>query len=228
VNATRTVREALAGTGIDVVGSFPIEVYDQRAPERLRSPALLPGARGVVVAGSAGPGLWRRFRHRVAVEPERWDAPNPYDTFVAESLELADAALARAEVRCVRFEAAFHAHIRVDFVALARLAGLGTPGPFALLIHPVHGPWWALRGAWLVDAEVDAPCAGPPPCDGCQAPCIGGWQNAGGPVARATPEVRARCVVGQASRYDDSQIAYHYDRQATAARLRACGESEQG
>jgi hypothetical protein len=219
MSATHLVRDALAGSGIDVVGSSPVVAYDAVAPEDLRSAALLPGARGLVVAGSAGPALWRDFIARMNAAPALWGEPHPYDAFVASLLDRVDEALARAGIRARRFEAAFHAVPRVDFIALARLAGLGTPGPFRLLIHPVHGAWWALRGAWLVDAEVDPPRPVPSPCEGCPAPCVGGWANAGGLVG-ATPEVRSRCVVGQASRYDDDQIAYHYDREATRARLR--------
>jgi hypothetical protein len=218
-NATDVVRRALAGSGINLLASCGISAYDARAPQALRSDQLLPGARGVVVAGSAGPTLWRQFRLLTQEPPGPWDDANPYDSFVAGVLSRADDALHAAGVRYRRFEAAFHAPVRVSFVALAELVGLGWPGPFALLIHAEHGAWWALRGAWLVDADVEPPLHPSRPCIGCPAPCVGGPQNAGLGV-RATPEVRARCIVGQASRYDDDQIAYHYDRAATVARLR--------
>jgi hypothetical protein len=218
------VREALAGTGIELVASCSVETYDARAPEGYRSPSLFPGARGLVVAASAGPALWRRFRARTDADPSVWDEAHPYDAFVAAQLARADEALAVAGVRFRRFVAAFHAPLRVDFLALAQLVGLGAPGPFALLVHPEHGAWWALRGAWLVDAPVEPPLAYRPPCIGCAAPCVGGARDPGAGEARgiprATAEVRARCVVGQASRYDDDQIAYHYDRANTVARLR--------
>jgi hypothetical protein len=217
--ATGIVRSALRGSGIELVASCPIGPYDARAPSAFRSGVLLPGARGVVVAASAGPALWQAFRAHTLGNPAAWDDANPYDAFVASLLARADQALARAGVGFRRFEAAFHAPVRVDFVALAEIVGLGSASPFRLLIHPVHGPWWALRGAWLVAADVDPPLAHVPPCAGCSAPCIGGRANAGNPPS-ATPEVRARCVVGQSSRYDDDQIAYHYDRANTVARLR--------
>jgi hypothetical protein len=220
VTATKVLREALVGSGIELVGSCGIAAYDAAAPEAVRSAALLPGARGVVVVGSAGPTLWRLFRAWTDADPGRWDQQHPYDAFVASLLARGDEALARGGVRFRRFEAAFAATPRLNFVALARLAGLGTPGPFMLAIHATHGAWWALRGAWLVDAEVDPPAPDRSPCVGCPAPCVGGWDNAGG-IVRASPEVRARCVVGQASRYDDDQIAYHYDRANALARLRA-------
>jgi epoxyqueuosine reductase QueG len=217
--ATAIVREALAGTGIEVVASSPIAAYDARAPEEFRGSLLVPGARGVIVAGSAGPALWRAFRAHVDANPSWWDRSNPYDAYVDSLLDRADVALSRAGVRFRRFEAAFHATVRVNFVALAEIVGLGSPAPFPLLIHETHGPWWALRGAWIVDADVEPPPPHRPPCSGCPAPCIGGRAHASN-APSARPEVRARCVVGQSSRYDDDQIAYHYDRANTVARLR--------
>ncbi|MBV9948395.1 MAG: hypothetical protein JOZ69_16205 [Myxococcales bacterium] len=213
------VRSALAGTGLDVVGSAGVAAYDARAPEAYRSAVLLDGARGLIVVGSAGPTLWRRLRERMDPEPARWGEPHPLDRFVRSLLDRADAALAGAGVRFRRFEAAFDAEPRMPFATLAQIAGLGSPGPFGMLIHPVHGAWWALRGSYLVDTEVaDAPRSRPA-CEGCAAPCVGGWHNAEG-VPRATVEARSRCVVGQASRYDDDQIAYHYDRMVILERLR--------
>jgi hypothetical protein len=217
---TRIVRAALAGSGIEHIGSCGADVYDASAPAGYRSSHFLPGgARGLVVAGSAGPDLWRAFRARTREQPSLWDDPNPYDAYVATVLARADAALDRAGIRYRRFDAAFHAPVRLDFLALARLTALGSPGPFRLFIDEAYGPWWALRGAWLVDADVDPPRAVHPPCVGCPAPCVGGWANAGG-ITAATAEVRSRCVVGQEHRYDDDQIAYHYDRGRTTLRLR--------
>jgi hypothetical protein len=217
--AVRVVEEALAGTGVDLVASCSVEAYDARAPEDFRGARWVPGARGVVVAASAGPALWRRFREHALADPSRWDEPHPYDAFVDVILARADRALAEEGIAFRRFDAAFHATTRVDFLALSSLTGLGSPSPFALHVHETHGPWWALRGAWIVDAEVDPPPPHRPPCAGCPAPCVGGRASGGG-IEAATAEVRSRCVVGQASRYDDDQIAYHYDRAATMRRLR--------
>jgi epoxyqueuosine reductase QueG len=217
--ATAIVREALRGSGIELVASCPIEAYDARAPAEFQSRLLLPGARGVVVAGSAGPALWRAFRAHTDASPASWDQAHPYDAFVASILTRADAALLRAGIAFVRYEAAFHAPVRVNFVALAELVGLGSASPFGMLVHDSHGPWWALRGAWLVAAEVEPALKHVPPCKGCAAPCVGG-RGREREIHDATPDIRARCIVGQASRYDEDQIAYHYDRANAVARLR--------
>jgi hypothetical protein len=218
-NATRIVREALAGTGIELVASAPIEVYDARAPAPFQSSLLCPGSRGVVVVGSAGRTLWQGMRDRTAEDPELWSSEHPLDTFVAELLARADDALTKAGVRFRRFEPTIHTALPVDFRALGAMVGLGVEGPFGLLINREHGPWWALRGAWLVDAQVEPPLTPPATCEACSAPCIGGRGTL--QVAEASPEVRGRCIYGQGSRYTDEQIAYHYDREPTLLALRA-------
>jgi hypothetical protein len=220
--ATEVVRTALARSGIELIASCSIAAYDARAPQALRSASWLPSARGLVVAGSAGPALWRAFRARRDSDPALAKAEHPYDEFVSELLARGDAALTAAGIDFHRFDAAFQAPVRVDFVALAALVGFGVPGPFALAIHPLHGAWWALRGAWMVAADVEPALDLRRPCSGCVAPCIGGWPNASGMV-QATAEVRGRCIVGQGSRYDDEQIAYHYGRVGALAGLQKSG-----
>jgi hypothetical protein len=215
-NPTAVVRSALAGSGIELVASCDGATYDARAPAPFQSTALMAAARGIVVVGSAGPTLWRQFRAHMDEDIRRWTEPHPLDRFVSGILARADTALAASHIGFRRFEPTFYAAPRLDFVAIARIVGLGSDGPFGMLIHSVHGAWWALRGAWFVDADVDAPLDHKPPCRGCSAPCIGGWANAN---RAATPDTRRRCVVGQGSRYDEDQIAYHYDRLATVARL---------
>lgn len=214
------VEGALAGSGINVFASCSIEAYDARAPAALRSRVLLPGALGVIVVASAGRELWSAFRAYMREDPRRWELEHPLDAYVAHELSRADEALARAPVAFRRFEPTLYAQPALDFRALGEMVGLGSPGPFGLLIHREHGPWWALRGAYLVRANVDSPKPFAPPCAGCAAPCVGRAGLALS-VAQATPEVRGRCVFGQASRYEDEQIAYHYEREATLAKLRA-------
>jgi len=218
------VASAIHGTGLNLVGSCGIEAYDRRAPRGLRSPDLMARARGVIVVASAGRELWNAFRAAMDAghdEGSGWHCAHPLDAYVARVLDRADLALAHAGVGSRRFEPTLDAPLAIDFRALGEIAGMGTMGPFGLLIHEVHGPWWALRGAWLVDIEVPAPNAPRAPCAGCSAPCLGSSRRPEG-ILLATPSVRGRCPVGlESSRYTEEQIAYHYDREATLARLRS-------
>ena len=208
----RLVRAALGETGLDLVGAASVAAYDARAPAGRRARELFAPARGLLVVGSAGRGLWARVRAAAGKGEHR------VDDYVESALGLADAALAKEGVGFRRLLPTFAFTPRADFVALGEIANLGRMGPFGLLIHPEHGPWWALRGAYLVDREVEPTPAMAHPCAGCAAPCVGGPGRTLS-IAEATPEVRTRCVVGPASRYDDEQIAYHYGRAVADVRL---------
>src|SRR5580693_7245285 len=74
-NATAVVREALAGTGIEAVASCSLAAYDARAPEAFQSSRFLGGARGLVVAASAGPRLWRALLEQIRSGRASWDDP---------------------------------------------------------------------------------------------------------------------------------------------------------
>ena len=214
--------EALLGSGLNLVGSCSIEAYDRRAPRGHRSEDLMPKARGVVVVGSGGPELWAVFRAATHADPSIWSREHPLDSFVGSALDRVDRAFAAARIGSRRFEPLAHDPNAPDFRALGELAGLGSMGPFGLLIHVAYGPWWALRGAWLLNAECAPAPEHKPPCAGCHAPCLGSARGGEG-VLLATPNVRGRCVIGQEFRYSDEQIAYHYDREATLHRIRGEG-----
>lgn len=204
------LRDLLAPDGVDLIGSCGVEAWDARAPAHLASQSLFPGARGAIVVGSAGPTLFRRFRDAAERDASFARLEHPLDAFVGRVLDRGDALLASRGVRARRFEPTFLATPRIDFRTLGELAGLGAQGPFGLAIHPVHGPWWALRGAWLVDVEVPTPARIDSPCAGCARPCVGG--DGATTIDRSTAEMRLRCPVGVASRYDADAIAYHHDR----------------
>jgi len=221
MNAVEVVAGALRGTGLNLIGSCGIEVYDRRAPPGFQSGALMSTALGLIVVGSAGRELWENLRRVAEGDRELWDKAHPLDGYVGTLLDRADIALARARIGSRRFEPllAEAPAQSLDFRALGEITGLGSMGPFGLVIHPIHGPWWAFRGAWLIDVEVTEPTAYPAPCSGCHAPCVGTAPPDG--ILHATALVRRRCVVGAESRYLEEQIAYHYDREAMLAKLRA-------
>src|SRR5258708_5229807 len=98
LDATAIVRTVLEGSGVEVVSSCGIGRYDACAPGPFRSAVLMNGARGLIVAGSAGPVLWRRFCAHMGADPARWDEADPLDHFVEAILARVDAALAAAGV----------------------------------------------------------------------------------------------------------------------------------
>jgi methylmalonic aciduria homocystinuria type C protein len=113
---------------------------------------------------------------------------------------------------------------------LAELAGLAQIGPAGLCVHPLHGPWIALRAAVILDLPAPEPTAAlqPRPCDDCAAPCVPALERAqalsGSPpdsasIARHAPAwiaVRDACPLGRSSRYGDEQLAHHYGTKPAA------------
>ncbi len=116
---------------------------------------------------------------------------------------------------------------------LAQIAGLAYLSPANLCVHPVYGPWIALRAAMVCD--VAGPPGPPPemqsPCDACEHACA--------PAAAALASrpwrklqwrrwlaVRDSCPHGSEHRYSESQLEYHYTKNR-AALERAIAESSE-
>ena len=191
--------------GVDLIAVFPSEKWD---PE---DRSLLVGARSVIVVGSSGQSLWKRFTAWAAEAPRARlvDDLHPLDRYVTTVLDRGDALLAQAGVRARRFEPTLACVPRLDFRRLAELSGLGSRSPIGMIIHPVYGPWWALRGAWIVERALAETPPLARPCDGCPAPCRATIPaGTEGTIAAATPAARGACVLSQ-HRYSDEQLDYH-------------------
>jgi epoxyqueuosine reductase len=176
---------------------------------------VLPGCRSVVVVGSGGRALWD------ALVARELRGPDPLDALVAEAvLEVGDQG--GRWVRCAADEPE-----PVDFRRLALAAGLGWPSRLGLVLHPVYGPWFALRAAWFTREVLPptGPLPEPGPCGGCDAPCrsscpvrapdpagfaIGACiaHRRSGACATAC-DARRACPVGAAHRYPAEQERYH-------------------
>jgi cyanocobalamin reductase (cyanide-eliminating) / alkylcobalamin dealkylase len=157
--------------------------------------------------------------------------PDPVDEYVSRVVHGAVTAAGVTPVD-VRFD--FEPpERRIAIQRLADVAGLAWLSPSHLCVHPVHGPWIALRAAVVLDAEslavesLDAELtptawsqAAMVPCD-CAAHCRPVLERAlaaGEPTNQAELRerwrlwlaVRDACPAGRQARYTDEQIVYHY------------------
>jgi len=161
--------------------------------------------------------LWPRFLAALGRDPGLRNATDPLDHYTESVVsKIIDALPMRAS--------AHYAHTLgeglVSMSRLAELSGLAYLGPAHLAIHPVHGPWFALRALIVLDAEAPPhPEPAPNLCSACDQPCVAAMNAALRPraidVARDWHEwlaVRDACPVGTESRYPDSQIRYHYTK----------------
>jgi hypothetical protein len=221
----------LATAGFDVLGAAPIAAYDALVgPAHALAPAY-PAFPTALVIGNGGIALWRAFACHVAACPADGALPDPIDAYTRREVDAAVAATLGAAAIPHRVLYAFRfPDDPVSFRRLGEAAGLGSPSLLGLLLHPVYGPWMALRAAVLVPFPVDLerPAAGFDPCPGCvERACIAacpagavdwrGWDvprcaaHRAEPDERCAPRCHARfeCVIGRAHRYPDDALAYH-------------------
>ncbi len=152
------VEEALREKGLVPRGAFHPEDGDG-------VPLLAEGgaAGTVVLAGNAGPEMWKAFSdHRPA-------GPDPLDGWSHTVLE----GLARE----FGAEALYPAG-KPPYLPFQRWAMRAEPvysSPIGILIHPDYGLWHGYRGALAFAARLDlpAPDTRPSPCESCEdKPCL--------------------------------------------------------
>jgi methylmalonic aciduria homocystinuria type C protein len=194
--------EQLAAAGLDVVLPFDPAAYTGGI-------ALPPGAVAVLVGNSRA--LWPQFVAALDRDSDLAASGHPLDRYVEQAV-----AAALDPDDAVRF--AHHAD--PDFLPMidvARAAGLKI-GACGLAIHPVFGPWIALRavvGTAVAPPTATHPVAGCDCATGCGPPsdvarAAAGWRPDFWLAARDG------CPVGCEHRYGDAQLRYHYHRDRSA------------
>ena len=208
----------LAAAGFDLAHPF-----DPGAAAREPGLGILAGARlGVLVGNTRA--VWPAFQ-AARRDPAVGDDPDPFDRFTERVIASGFATGTRIYYGHRAYDGAF-----LPLQRLAALTGLGAVAPSQLVIHPVYGPWFALRAVVVLDGQgtplaVSAPGWGrgsidgdPPvprpiaqPCQ-CAAACTDAFARAQHTRDPADwLAVRTACTL-QAFRYGDEQIAYHYGR----------------
>jgi hypothetical protein len=194
----------LARAGFDLAHAF-----DAVAVARVPGFAALAGLEplGLLIGNTRA--LWPVFRDALR-DPELAAEPDPLDRYTERVI---DAAFPGARI--------YYGHRLYGgaFVPLQHLAvatGLGWLSPGRLVIHPIYGPWFALRAAVVIAGAPPACAPIPQPCR-CSAACTTVLSRAQQSMDwRDWAAVRDACSL-RAWRYSDDQIRYHY---ATVWRFR--------
>jgi methylmalonic aciduria homocystinuria type C protein len=201
--------------GFDLIAPLQVGWYNAAVGPPARLPDYgRPRSLAVVVGNTRA--FWAPFNHALGTEPDLIADPHPVEAYSTSRIS---AAAEATGVRC-RIRWAHRVGPRTLAIQrLAEIAGLAWLAPSNLSVHPVYGPWIALRAAVVFD--VEGPPGPPPriedPCGACAQACGPAFHRAlqGEPPAEAEPwrlwlAVRDACPLGRAYRYDDDQIVYHY------------------
>jgi len=154
----RAIVGALEARGFAARGAFHPEPSDGVPPSR--DGRLV---RTLVLAGNAGPAMWRSFVR------SRERGPDPLDGWCAREL----GAIARAIAATL-----FLPSEGPPYLPFQRWALRAEPvhrSPLGILIHPRYGLWHGYRGALgLAERlELPPPEQAPSPCDSCrERPCL--------------------------------------------------------
>jgi hypothetical protein len=249
------IRAAAAPHGLNLIAGIPADRYDlavthatrtssfASAPPTSQTPLdeVNPGRRSIVVIGNGGGDFWRAFSAFVDRHPGWRKRDNPLDDFTREIIESAVVPVVRESgVRCLTVYPFMHGGPTLNFIELAKLAGLGGPSIIGVVLNPVYGPWIAFRAALIVDLDLDSPgdAVGFDPCPGCvPRSCIvacppeavsfpAGWSIPNCLTHRVEVEAdcaprchaRVACVIGPEQRYPEDELAYHQRRALAAMR----------
>jgi hypothetical protein len=186
-----------------------------------QSPWALPSeARSLVLLASTGKTFFQKFQESDVLEEQ-----DPLDTYTKRQIEaLVQRHLSLSILSLYYpFEKPF-----LPFQKLAYLMGWPRPGRLGLVVHPVYGPWVAMRAALALSLPLEtAGEALPSLCLSCDAPCeracpVGAVGARGLDILRCGAArlhqqscrtycaAREHCVYGQHWRYSDDAIRYHH------------------
>ena len=170
----------LTQAGLNVAGVLDAARYDAQVPPGWRTERLLPAARSAIVLASGGSELG----HAIDAAPGERHPKHPVDDFTRRAVGRVVQTLTESgwQSRALHYTDLIDASGRpseagtyADFISLAQAAGIGVPSRLRLLLHPVFGPWIAIRSLLLSELQLrpSEPLEGFDPCDGCTQ-CIGG------------------------------------------------------
>lgn len=212
------VARRLRPHGLDLVHPFAVAWFNAAVEPAQRLPDLGRGdALGLLIGNTRA--LWAPFLAAGRADAALRDAADPIDRYAETRVAPAVAALGvRSALRWAHASAP-----RLAIQRLADVSGLAPLSPVGLNVHPVYGPWFALRAAAVLD--VAGPAGAAPaaalPCPDCPRTCVPAFERARAAQAgrlgiaatwRLWLAVRDACPIGRAFRYDEAQIRYHYAR----------------
>jgi len=187
----------LAAAGFDIAHAFDASIV-AREPglEVLAGDARL----GILIGNTRA--LWPRFTEAMR-DPALAAERDPLDRYTERCI-----AAAFPEARIYyghhRYAGAF---VPLQHIAVA--AGLAAMAPSHLVIHPIYGPWFALRAAVVLAGEPPVRRPIPRPCR-CDAACATVLERAQRSSDwRDWLAIRESCSL-RSWRYTDDQIRFHY------------------
>lgn len=214
------IRSGAARAGFDLVQPSKVGWYNSRVEGALRLDDLgSPDHLAIVIGNTRG--LWPIFLDALARDPALAASAHPLDAYTVRSITRLASELGCAA--SVRFGHE-RGEGRIAIQQLAHVAGLAFLTETHQSVHPIYGPWIALRA--VISLALPGPAGPSPvllhPCGGCAGRCAGAFERALATVDSPPSEANLRahwgawvawresCSVGREYRYGEGQLRYHY------------------
>lgn len=217
------VRVGCERWGFDLTMPLQVGWYNGGVEPALRLDDFGASEHLAVIVGNTR-ALWPIWQAALERDPPLATSVDPLDLYTVRALNDVVAGLdARVSVR-FSHEGGGR---RIAMQRLAHVAGLAYLTETHMSVHPVYGPWIALRAVISV-AIVGPPARAPSlphPCGGCARRCLPAFEQAVSTLDGAPSEANLRanwqlwlacrdaCPVGREHRYSDAQVRYHYLRE---------------
>lgn len=207
---------------LDLRAPMQVGRYNDAVPPEWRLPDFGRPDRLALVLGNSG-AFWTHLQAAVRADISLAAAAHPVERFV-------ERLVAREFDGYVRY-----APENVALQRAADLAGLAWLGPGHLSVHPVYGPWIALRAVVVLDRPAPPEPPRPARCPGCARGCVPALERA---VAAGWDErttwplwlaIRDACPLGREHRYPEDAIRYHYTKDRSSLQrhwLQPLGEED--
>jgi len=206
--------------GLDLVQPFVVQSYNLGRAENQCIPSFGHDRTLGALIGNTG-FFWSHFLQHLAQEPGVLDLEHPLDTYVTKQLKKIVANIdTPTEIR-------FSYEKGDRFVALqtvCEISGLAPMRTGMLNIHPVYGPWIALRAILSFDLNAATLEETPLPAlpteweEACSLAFKDACDAAGEILSHQDIKddwerwlkVRDTCPIGKEHRYCEEQVLYHY------------------
>ena len=209
---------ALERRGLDIVKAFDVREYNTLIADhpRLQEIPTFGSAGSLALLVGNTKVIWPLFIRDLQARGAL-DTSDPLDRYVTEVI--AEAAGKLAMDHLIRW-----GHLGgkdlVSMIHLAEASGLAERSPAHLAVHPVYGPWFALRAVIVLDTP-SPPRESPGPVLSADwaALCLEAFEAAcqrEGATWHDWVAVRDACPLGRSYRYGPSQLRYHYTKDKAA------------
>jgi cyanocobalamin reductase (cyanide-eliminating) / alkylcobalamin dealkylase len=217
------VRSGCQRWGFDLVMPLQVGWYNGSVEPALRLDDFGASDHLAIIVGNTR-ALWPIWQAALERDASLATSADPLDLYTVRALSDVVADLgARVSLRFSHEDG----DRRIAVQRLAHLAGLAYLTETHMSVHPVYGPWIALRAVISIDTSgppTRAPILGHP-CGSCAHGCLPAFEQALSTLDGAPSERNLRanwqkwlacrdaCPVGREHRYSDAQVRYHYLRE---------------